>query len=131
MQLARYKAFLNELKTDSNVSLLADDITVYRQWNDVWFDESDTEIESGDFSDKLEKTLVEGQHWRPTSSILAYFPLSTFHAVAIVGFQTMTTQRTRDKFQSELNRCLDVAQKAFDASHFANFTFDKPVGCVD
>lgn len=117
MQISRFETFIAELAVDSYLKGLARKISIFRYWKKSWFDDANNEIDDSELISDLQLTLKNKLQWRKSESTNAFFPIIDLSSVAVVQFATRTTTKTRNKFQTAINICLDRAQKTFDASH--------------
>lgn len=117
MQLARFKAVLDELRRACSFPPSVQEFAIYRKCGDSWFDESDILVEDVNLTDLLDDTLFLHQSWRPSNSRQTFFPMRDCGAVLMATSNTPSRKSTRDACEHLISSCIQHANDAFDASH--------------
>jgi diguanylate cyclase (GGDEF)-like protein len=90
---------------------------VYCRMSGGWTDEKDNNIAEEAVIVELSRVLDAKQHWRPTKSKRAMFPLADADAVVSAVFHSSPAKPTRDHFQDLLHATCKRSSDAFDANH--------------
>jgi diguanylate cyclase (GGDEF)-like protein len=117
VQLARFKAFAEELRKSPEIQRAGDFTKVYRLWKAKWWDDEDLPVEDEALAKGLQKFLRKGTHGREEKSTDTFIPIPTLHAVVLTRFQSPPKTKTIGKQANAIKAALCHANDSFDATH--------------
>jgi diguanylate cyclase (GGDEF)-like protein len=117
MQLAKFRAFVDGVKADSELKVQASLQGVYALVQTAWHDEAMKPVTDSVLVAGLTRVLETGRHWRAKNDKRAFFPITELRAAVAAEFKSAPTAPTREYFLKRLLACNRSVQDAFDAKH--------------
>lgn len=116
MHLARFDAFVQEVRHDRTVKALCGPVRVYRFWASAWHDEEGGAPADDELKAHLKRALASAQ-----GDVVAgrdvFARVVSLQAVVVATFASRPQKKRREEFAAVLQGCLEHAQHAFDATH--------------
>jgi len=117
MQLKRFIGLVAEFRRDLSSKDFNVDTAFYWYFNSVWRDENQDEIVNSELLRELNWARSQQEISRRHNSPTVYYWLDEYDALVVATFQRNPRKATRERFRDEIQKAIQHANHAFDATH--------------
>ncbi len=117
MQLERFKAISQMVENDKGLLETICSASIFRKFDDVWYNIEDEEIIDEAEIQNLNKTLLADGSWKHRNSSTCFYPLKEVGAVVVGTFSAPPKSRKRKKVGELVDSAFSNAVNAFGVTH--------------